>query len=217
MTIIGTLLPNDGSVYAVDFIANAVVFRSPGTGSVGVKVIRDLKDFEVQILSGAGSGQVRFVASNTDTTLTLTHPWDIVPQASDAYFYGPVNPNTLNNPANAVNTLNVFNNDSVGNDAGVLTDSRLYGLGMGGGATIAGRTFQAGITYGDIQKVNVFLGSGNNNFTVQSTATSATTVVNTGRGTNTVNVQTIGGHTIVNSGSAGDTIDVGTTAPATGG
>ncbi|MEW6157779.1 MAG: hypothetical protein AB1813_10120, partial [Verrucomicrobiota bacterium] len=175
-----------------------------------------LKDYMVLILSGPGAGQSRIVASNTNNTLTVTEPWTIRPEAGNAYFYAPVNPNTTVDEAVQVDTLTLFNADSVSDDLGVLTRDRIYGLGMGPDTHIAGKLFRGGITYRDLEAITIHLGSGNDTLTIESTF-SGTTTINAAGGQDTVNIRTIAGHTIVNGGHGADTINVGTNAPLTGG
>ena len=52
---------------------------------------------------------------------------------------------------------------------------------MGGDAVIGGQTIAGGISYTGLEVVNVYLGSGNNTFTVESTHAGSTTIVG-GRG-----------------------------------
>lgn len=44
-----------------------------------------LEGLRVKILTGAGAGQVRFIASNTVDTLTVTAAWDTTPDPADTY------------------------------------------------------------------------------------------------------------------------------------
>ena len=114
-------------------------------------------------------------------------------QAGNCYFYRPVNLNTRVDETTQVDTLNVFNGGSPADDIGVLTADHLTGLGMAGDTVIAGRTLAGGIVYGDIEVLNIELGSGNDTFTVASTHAGATNI-STGAGNDTVYVQSIDGH-----------------------
>ena len=76
-------------------------------------------------------------------------------------------------------TLNVFNDGSVQDDTGLLTDTTLTGLGMPEGK---------GIEYHDIEVIETLLGTGNDNFTVSNTAKGAITVVHGGGGDDTLTV-----------------------------
>ena len=106
-----------------------------------------------------------------------------------------------------VDTLHVFHANSPSNDIGVLTDSTLTGLGMGGDVVISGRTLAGGITYSDLEVLKIDLGSGNDSFTIESTH-SGSTVINSGKGSDTINVKTVAGHTTINTGADADTISV---------
>jgi Ca2+-binding RTX toxin-like protein len=125
----------------------------------------------------------------------------------DTYFYAPVNLNTRVVEALQVDTVNLFNNDSPADDRGVLTEDRITGLGMGGTAIIGGRIFEGGITYSNLEAVNIFLGSGNDDFTVESTHR-ARTFISAGDGSDIVTVKTILGHTIIQTGAGDDVINL---------
>src|SRR5581483_10129866 len=79
----------------------------------------------------------------------------------------------------SIDRLNVFNDGSVANDAGTLTATNLSGLGSAGPLTqnigTAGNpqfiTIPGGITYQDVEILDVLLGVGNDTFTVNSTMT----------------------------------------------
>ena len=100
-----------------------------------------------------------------------------------------------------VDRLNVFNDASVSDDAGTLTADRISGLGMSTDLTLntgtAGSpvlvTYPGGITYRDLEIVEVLLGTGNDQFAIQSTLT--TTAVH-------------GGITAVHGGGGDDAIAV---------
>ncbi len=63
--------------------------RTPGQGygSKGVKVWANdfWQDRTVVIVNGRGLGQVRQVVANTDSTLTIDRPWDILPDTTSVY------------------------------------------------------------------------------------------------------------------------------------
>ncbi|WP_261817079.1 LEPR-XLL domain-containing protein [Vibrio gallicus] len=73
--------------------------------------------------------------------------------------------------------LNIFNDGSLENDSGVLSDISLTGLGMG-----------AGIEYSDIEVVELLLGQGNDNLVIEDTAADVITVVHGGGGSDTLSV-----------------------------
>ena len=122
-----------------------------------------------------------------------------------SYFYAPVNLNTRVNEADQVDILNVFNGDSPADDLGVLTEDRITGLGMGGQAIVGEREFEGGITYRNLEVVNVRLGSGADNFTVESTHRGLTTISGA-KGDDTITVKTILGHTVILGGDGDDTV-----------
>lgn len=113
-----------------------------------------------------------------------------------------ININT--NESLMTDTLNVFNDGSVENDSGLLTDTTVTGLGIREGKSI---------TYRDVEVVEVLMGSGNDEFTVADTAQGAITVIHGGGGDDSINV------TGSNSDGAlillGDTVQNGSTYNAT--
>jgi hypothetical protein len=102
-------------------------------------------------------------------------------------------------------TLNVYDTGDTTANTGVLTSTKLTGLGMA-----------SGVTYGTLEAVNISLGSGGNSFAIQDTHTGSTTLCS-GSGADTVNVQAVHGMTTVNTQAGQDTINVGSMAPAVGG
>ncbi|MCA9166726.1 MAG: hypothetical protein KDB23_03625, partial [Planctomycetales bacterium] len=82
-------------------------------------------------------------------------------------------------------------------DDGVLTSTKLSGLGMGDG-----------IVYDNLASLTINLGAEDDVFKIASTHTNTTTV-NLGAGTNTVSVESTSGPTTVNGGDDGTTFKVG--------
>ena len=78
---------------------------------------------------------------------------------------------------------------------------------MGGPTVVAGQTIPGGITYSNIESVNLELGKGDNHLTVANTSDGSTNVT-TGNGDNTIDVQTIVGQTSITTGTGDDTINV---------
>jgi hypothetical protein len=101
------------------------------------------------------------------------------------------------------NVLNVDDTGSTSARTGTLTSGTLTGLAMAGG-----------VTYLDINSMNVRLGSGNDVFTIASTHANST-LVSAVAGNNTFNVQAIAGNTLVRGGTGNDTFIVGSTSAAT--
>ena len=125
---------------------------------------------------------------------------DFVPQG---------NPNLIVDETQQTDILEVLNTDSLADDTGVLTDSRITGLGMGPDRTIGGVAYDGGITYGDIELLRLDLGRGNDRLRVDSTH-GGITIVNAGSGDDRIDVRTVAGPTTVNGEAGNDTINVGT-------
>jgi Ca2+-binding RTX toxin-like protein/phage tail sheath gpL-like len=138
-----------------------------------------------------------------------TSTWgDDAPAVNDGYFYGPVNPNIRVDEEVQVDTLNLYNGNSPSDDEGVLTDERIYGLGMGPDCTIGDRPLNGGITYYNLEAVNLELGYGNDNLLVTTTHGGSTTI-SSSDGNDIIDIKTIVGHTLVNTGDGNDEVNVG--------
>src|SRR5439155_25775761 len=116
------------------------------------------------------------LVSGSQVTLASGWPTGQQPSAGRQYFIAPVNLNFRVNEPDQVDTLNVFHGNSPADDVGVLTESTLTGLGMGGDTVVGGRVIPGGITYSNLEAVNVNLGYGNNHFTIETTHAGTTTV-----------------------------------------
>jgi Ca2+-binding RTX toxin-like protein len=134
-----------------------------------------------------------------------------VPETGNSYFYQPVNLNTRVDEVDQVDTLNLFNRASPADEEILLTSDQITGLGMPDSTVIAGRELAGGIVYRDLEVLNIYLGSGVNTFTIESTHTGATNVYS-GSGSDLFYVQGISGHTTINAGSGDDIFRVGSAA-----
>ena len=141
-------------------------------------------------------------------TVGFTAPWPAIPVVGSGYFITPVNNNFLVNEATQVDVLNVYNNNSPASDVGTITANRVYGFGMGGDAVISGKAQNGGITYTDLEQLNLMLGSGGNHVDIESTHLGTTTITG-GAGNDVFDVKTISGHTFINGGGGVDTFNVG--------
>jgi Ca2+-binding RTX toxin-like protein len=98
----------------------------------------------------------------------------------------------VSTPANEdikTDKLFITNSGSLVDQSGILTDSNLSGFGMSAdeltitdGTNAAARIFDAGITYGQFEIVEVLLGQGNDTMTIHSSALGAVTAVHGGGG-----------------------------------
>ncbi len=152
-----------------------------------------------------------YINGGVDPSVSLTTPPPLLflGETDSNTFVPQPNPALQALPSQQVNVLNVLNNDSVASLGGVLTATTITGLGMGSPVVIQGQTYPGGITYADIQDLQVDLGQGNDQLQVSSTDVGSTTIVG-GAGADQVNIQTTGGLVTVDGGSGTSTIDVGT-------
>ncbi|MFT7227617.1 MAG: hypothetical protein ACI8PW_000192, partial [Methylophilaceae bacterium] len=154
-----------------------------------------------------------FYSSVKFDTVIFTQPWGIDLSAGTGYLITPLNSNNFVSEPGQVDVVNVYNRNSVSNDAGTLTEDRLYGLGMGPTSVIGGETVLGGISYTNLEQVNIYLGSGKDQFTVESTH-QGTTAIYGGAGDNVIDVNTIAGHTTIDGGTSittGNVVNVGST------
>ena len=110
----------------------------------------------------------------------------------------------INLTGSGTDTLNVDDTGSTTNKVGALTATTLTGLGLGG----------AGITYTGMSELTLSLGSGNDTFTIASTAL-IPVMINGDSGADLFNVQATTGTTDLNGGSGNDTFNLGSLAPGT--
>jgi Ca2+-binding RTX toxin-like protein/Ca2+-binding EF-hand superfamily protein len=105
-----------------------------------------------------------------------------------------------NDPTSGSDVLNVDDSGDMADNTGTLTSTQITGLGMSGS-----------ITYGTVEHLNIYFGSGVDTFIVQSTHTGKTDLYGNDSG-DIFNVRTISGTTTINSGDGADTINVGSNA-----
>ena len=124
-------------------------------------------------------------------------------------FTPPFNPNENALEPEQVDVVSVLNTDSVADSTGVVTDTRITGLGMGPDRTIGGVVYGGGITYSDIELLRLDLGRGNDRLLVDTTHGNVT-LVNAGPGNDQIFVRNVAGPTTINGEDGNDTISVGT-------
>ncbi|MFZ5944777.1 MAG: hypothetical protein ACOYVD_11740, partial [Bacillota bacterium] len=111
--------------------------------------------------------QIRRIVSNTTTTLTLEKAWDALPGAGVKYVIFFASPTLFVDEATQQDIVKVYNDRSTTNDSGVLTENKLTGLRMA-----------FGIEYDDLELIQIWLGIGNDTFTVNNTALNTNTEIN---------------------------------------
>jgi len=92
-TAVGVTWGTDGKlVSTIGLVAD--FFSSTSTGSNTSTTINDTaknfqvnqwKEYQVHIVGGTGKGQIREIASNTATAITVTAAWDVTPDATSLY------------------------------------------------------------------------------------------------------------------------------------
>jgi Ca2+-binding RTX toxin-like protein len=124
------------------------------------------------------------------------------------------NSNLLVSEPEQVDVLVALNTDDVADGLGTMTDSRIYGFGMGPDRVVGGRSFNGGITYANIELLRLDLGTGSDRLLIDSTH-GAVTIVNANKGNDQIHVRTVAGPTTINGERGDDTINVGLNFDAT--
>jgi hypothetical protein len=190
---------------------NKVTHQDPVTGEQpGFDPRMNDYPYAFTIISGDAQGTVMEVESVSGNTVTFTTDWPDggQPLVGDDYFYLPVNPNVLVIEDDQVDVLNVYNGNSPSNDTGVLTENRLYELGMGPDTVIAGVAMFGGIQYANFETLNLELGFGSDTLTIESTHDGVTNISGS-EGNDIINVETTSGHLTIDAGEGSDIVTVG--------
>jgi len=92
----------------------------------------------------------------------------------DGFTISPESPTLFVDEAVQVDVMFIHDTDSPADSTGILTSTRLYGLNMGPDVRIGDQMQSGGITYHDLEVVDIQLGTGNNTFEVRGTHTRET-------------------------------------------
>ena len=205
----------------LDFVGVATV------GDIDQDVLESLVNVAIEITRGEGKNKVRFIEDaelvGGNLVLTLNKAWDNpfnepgVPDSSSEYTLFDANPNFFVVEADQTDLLYFNDTDNVtsfpdtpfaeGRLWSAGSFGRLTGLGMGGDRLIGGITQPGGVSFQELEEVEINLGTGANRFVIDDTHAGATTL-NTGAGNDEVNIRRISGHTFVNTGAGTDTVNV---------
>lgn len=184
-------------------LANQVVLDGEDIDKLGPTYFRSLDTFEpgdedddtkakviLMITSGPGAGQERVVVARNENTFILAEDWNSgdLPTGDSRYIFirelGSVN------EAEQVDVATVFNHESVADNTGTLTATRLYGLGMGPDIELDGVTWPGGLTYADLENLTIHMGRGDDSLAIYGTHNRddfrTVTIVNTGAGDDNV-------------------------------
>ncbi|WP_207493738.1 calcium-binding protein [Yoonia litorea] len=148
------------------------------------------------------------VVSGSSITVEGILPEDFSAVVGATYSYAPVNLNLRVNEETQIDTLIIYNNESPAVEEAVLTDTRLTGLGMAGDTPIGGEVFAGGLTYFDIEVLDLRLGKNTDRLTIETTH-SGTTLIDTAGGDDEITVKTTNGHLFLTTGEGDDRIDIG--------
>ncbi|HAM72035.1 MAG TPA: hypothetical protein DCM86_10365, partial [Verrucomicrobiales bacterium] len=203
----------DGNAFLTDVAATHVdPTRVDGVLAAGFDPRMNGNAYQFTLLTGSAAGvHLRVKSVSADgTTVTFEGGWPggTLPASGDAYYYAPINPNVLVNEATQVDAAVIDNHNSPAADVGTLTESRLFGFGMGGDTVVGPKTLQGGITYRNLETLDIELGFGGNDVTILSTHAGSTTL-HSGAGNDLFHVLSLLGHTTIDTGSGADFVDVG--------
>jgi Ca2+-binding RTX toxin-like protein len=143
--------------------------------------LNDLVGKTIEISDGPGENRFWLItgvnAGPNTTVLTLESPgipapeWGL-PNATSKYAITHLSPNFFVSEATTLDSLTVFNDGTTSGNVGGLSATLISGLGMGA----------SGITYANLETLEILLGTGNDAFTVTGTASGAITAVHGGGG-----------------------------------
>ncbi|MFT5523723.1 MAG: hypothetical protein ACI9HK_001671, partial [Pirellulaceae bacterium] len=204
--------PVSYSVTLKDTTATQMYTYERSGNDTGLDVIQGLAKLIDEDRSSAMASSVnpvRYHAAVKYDTVLLDSPWSFPDGAlvDQGYFFAPLNPNVAVNEDVQVDLLNVFDGNNPTDVTGHLTSDRLYGLGMGGDTFIGGKLIEGGITYHNLESLNIELGSAKDIFTVHSTHT-GTTSISGADGEDEFYVKSLSGHTLIDAGDGLDTVEV---------
>jgi Ca2+-binding RTX toxin-like protein len=156
----------------------------------------DLIDVTLEITAGAAKGDARIITGYNPHTgvIAFDTPWDEMPDDTSEFTLSITHPNLLVDETEQVDVVTIFNNDSLADDVGILTQDSLTGLGMGtDDLVLEGTPFKAGINYLEMENFTANLGKGDNQLTVNSTHTRddgfrTVTLINAGQGDDHIDV-----------------------------
>ena len=176
--------------------ADTLNVNGTGTGSTSM-LDGDAGDDVFNVIAMNGAVTVDGGADND--TINVSSDAPLVPTAPTNQVGTIDNINALLtvNGGAGTDTLNVDDSDpAVTNKSGTLTATTLRGLAL-----------EQGIDYSQLEGLNIWLATGANTFTINSTHGGSTTV-NTAEGQDTINIDSSGGVLTVNTEEAADTINV---------
>ena len=120
----------------------------------------------------------------------------------------PVPPTIRVDETKQVDKLVVHNEDSPAADVGTLTSSRITGLGMAPDLYVAGRLLPGGITYLDLEALEILPRLRQRQLHGRVHARRHDTI-DAGRGDDTITIKTLSGHTVVLGQAGDDTLRIG--------
>ena len=176
-----------------------------------------IEHLNISLGTGPNGLNVQSTAANTLTVVNTGASSS--PNVIDVGSLAPGSNGNVNNINGKLTIVGLSSNDTVNVDdtgdsvanTGLLTATRLTGLGMGGDDPTVDPAASKGIEYSGIELLTISLGSGADRFTILSTHSNRT-IVNAGSGADRVAVRSVSGPTAVNGGDGSDTFYVGSDA-----
>ncbi|MCX2973495.1 LEPR-XLL domain-containing protein [Halieaceae bacterium IMCC8485] len=195
------------------------------------KSVLYVQQYTFEITEGAARGQAVIIENIVDDpsnsenyliTFDDVAEWDEgeLPDATSRFTFSTTNPNLLVSESEQVDIVTIFNNESVTNDRGTLTEDN-FSLTLGGADDDAdGSEVTANITYQAMENITVNLGRGDDQLTVEGTHTrlldleddqsggyQTVTFVNAGPGNDEIDIDGIDSFLAVKGETGDDTID----------
>lgn len=194
--------------------------------NMAITVPSDLVGMTVEITDGPAKNKTRIIRSGRAVNINGTPQWRFTvdkpwqsgltsekPTTDSSYTMFETNPNFLVDEENQRDILVVNDTDNVTSytelPSGELkvTADQISGLGMTDDQVIGGDTIPGGIAYEALEELEINLGSGANQITIEDTHRGATTI-DAGGGSDNILVKSISGHTTVHGGSDADSFTI---------
>ncbi|GAB1476510.1 hypothetical protein MASR2M70_13440 [Bacillota bacterium] len=121
--------------------------------------------------------QLRKITGLADNVLSIDTPWDQIPLVATEYVVLFASPTLFVDESTKTDKLLIYNDYSTSDDTGELTADRITGLNMASGINAA-----HGIKFSGFEEFELWLGKGNDTFTIRDTPWGASTVINGGPG-----------------------------------
>jgi hypothetical protein len=213
-----TTVPMAGSQFVV-FFASPTLFVDETTQTDTLNVYNDGSPTDdLGEITDTRTGIEGSVSASTGTVLTVVPSTSLETNCLSNLMIGLLDSNgnileqrtIIENTANTITVESAWTTTPVSGTAfriyykDPLLSKRLTGLGMG----YPNDVNYDGITFSDLEAINIYLGFGNDTFNVADSLPGGMTTINSGRGSDTLNLTGLNGDLTINGGEDADTFNV---------